>query len=119
VSYRVRFTEEAKKDLERLYSFLLEKDLELAAEAVDAIDQALTVLKKFPFSCRKAGVAGTAHFFANSSSLSAALAMSCCLRSVGETRSRSSQYVTSAKAISTDSPSAASAMKKGTLRKAS
>jgi len=34
VSYRVRFTEEAKKGLERLYSFLLEKDLELAAEAV-------------------------------------------------------------------------------------
>ena len=54
MSYRVRFTEEAKKDLERLYSFLLEKDLELAAEAVDAIEQALTVLKKFPFSCRKA-----------------------------------------------------------------
>ena len=54
MSYRVRFTEEARKDLERLYSFLLEKDLELAAEAVDAIEQALTVLKKFPFSCRKA-----------------------------------------------------------------
>ena len=54
MSYRARFTQEAKKDLERLYSFLLEKDLELAAEAVDAIEQALTVLKKFPFSCRKA-----------------------------------------------------------------
>jgi plasmid stabilization system protein ParE len=54
VTYRVRFTEEGKKDLERLYGFLLEKDLELAAEAVEAIEQALTVLKKFPFSCRKA-----------------------------------------------------------------
>jgi mRNA-degrading endonuclease RelE of RelBE toxin-antitoxin system len=42
VSYRVRFTEVARKDLE------------LAAEAVDAIEQALTVLKTFPFSCRKA-----------------------------------------------------------------
>jgi len=54
VSYRVRFTEEARNDLERLYGFLLEKDLGLAAQAVDAIEQALTVLKEFPFSCRKA-----------------------------------------------------------------
>ncbi len=62
MSYRVRFTEGAKKDLERLYSFLLEKDLELAAEAVDAIEQALTVLKKFPFSCRKAAGGGPGAF---------------------------------------------------------
>ncbi len=55
MSYRVRFTAEAKADLERLYSFLLEKNLDLAAEAADAIEQALIVLKKFPFSCRKAG----------------------------------------------------------------
>jgi plasmid stabilization system protein ParE len=59
VSYRVRFTEDARKDFERLYGFLLEKDLELAAEAVDAIEEALTVLEKFPFSCRKA--AGGTH----------------------------------------------------------
>jgi plasmid stabilization system protein ParE len=63
VSYRVRFTEEARKDLERLYGFLLEKDLELAAEAVDAIEQALTVLKKFPFSCRKAAGGRHGPFF--------------------------------------------------------
>ena len=59
MSYRVRFTEEAKRDLDRLYDFLLEKDLELAEEAVDAIDQAITLLQKFPFSCRKA--AGGSH----------------------------------------------------------
>jgi plasmid stabilization system protein ParE len=58
LSYRVRFTEEAK-DLDRLYDFLLEKDLELGEEAVDAIDEAVTVLQKFPFSCRKA--AGGSH----------------------------------------------------------
>jgi mRNA-degrading endonuclease RelE of RelBE toxin-antitoxin system len=44
LSYRVRFTEEAKKDL----------GLQLTEEAVDAIEQALTLLEKFPFSCRKA-----------------------------------------------------------------
>src|SRR3954467_2933442 len=52
--YRVGFTGEAKKDLDRLYDFLLAKDLERAAEAVDAIDQALKLLERFPFSCRKA-----------------------------------------------------------------
>jgi plasmid stabilization system protein ParE len=54
LSYRVRFTEEAKKDLDRLYDFLLGADLELAGDAVDAIDQAIGLLEKFPFSCRKA-----------------------------------------------------------------
>ena len=106
MSYRVRFIEDARKDLERLYSFLLEKDLELAAEAVDAIEQALTVLKKFPSPVGRPLVAGTARSFANSSFLLAAPAMWCYSRSVGETRSRSSQSVTSAKAISTDVPRA-------------
>ena len=59
MSYRVRFTEEAKEDLDRLYGFLLQQDLKLAEEAVEAIEQALGVLKKFPYSCRKA--AGDRH----------------------------------------------------------
>jgi plasmid stabilization system protein ParE len=59
VSYRVRFTQEATQDLDRLYDFLLEKDLDLAKEAVEAIEDALAVLEKFPFSCRKA--AGGSH----------------------------------------------------------
>ena len=54
MSYRVRFTKEAKQDLDRLYDFLLAKDLERAAEAVDAIGHALELLERFPFSCRKA-----------------------------------------------------------------
>jgi plasmid stabilization system protein ParE len=54
VSYRVRFTEEAKADLDQLYGYLLKKDLVAAGEALDSIAQALTMLQRFPFSCRKA-----------------------------------------------------------------
>jgi len=54
VSFRVRFTREAKSDLERLYGFLAEQDLEAAERALDVIDRAWTILEEFPFSCRKA-----------------------------------------------------------------
>jgi len=55
VTYRVRFTRGARRDIDRLYEHLLEKDLALARKAVSAIDHALTLLRSFPFSCRKAG----------------------------------------------------------------
>ena len=54
MSFRVRFTLEAKADLERLYSFLVEHDLVAAERALDVIDRAWTILEEFPFSCRKA-----------------------------------------------------------------
>ncbi|MDZ7644937.1 MAG: type II toxin-antitoxin system RelE/ParE family toxin [Woeseiaceae bacterium] len=54
MSFRVRFTLEAKSDLERLYSFLAEQDLEAAERALAVIDRAWTILEEFPFSCRKA-----------------------------------------------------------------
>lgn len=54
MSFRVRFTLEAKADLERLYSFLAAEDLEAAERALDIIDRAWTILEEFPFSCRKA-----------------------------------------------------------------
>ena len=54
MSFRVRFTLEAKADLERLYSFLAERDLEAAGRALDVIDRAWAILEEFPFSCRKA-----------------------------------------------------------------
>jgi len=54
VSFRVRFTLEAKSDLERLYGFLAEQDMEAAERALDVIDRAWTILEEFPFSCRKA-----------------------------------------------------------------
>jgi plasmid stabilization system protein ParE len=53
VSFRVQFTLEAKADLERLYSFLLEHDLNAAEKALDVIEQAWYLLEEFPFSCRK------------------------------------------------------------------
>ena len=54
MSFRLRFTLEAKSDLERLYGFLAEQDLEAAERALDVIDRAWTILEEFPFSCRKA-----------------------------------------------------------------
>jgi plasmid stabilization system protein ParE len=54
VTWRVRFTEEADEDLRRLYGFLVQEDLERAEQALEAIEQALTLLERFPFSCRKA-----------------------------------------------------------------
>ena len=54
MSFRLRFTLEAKADLERLYGFLVEHDVEAAKRALDVIDRAWTILEEFPFSCRKA-----------------------------------------------------------------
>jgi len=54
LSYRVRFTADARRDLDQLYDFLLERDLNAAEEAVKAIEEALAILEKFPFACRKA-----------------------------------------------------------------
>ncbi len=58
MTYRVRFTEEAAADLERLYDFLLENndgDWSVAERALQAIRDALGLLERSPFSCRKAG----------------------------------------------------------------
>lgn len=52
--YRVRFTPDAEDDLTRLYDFLLEKDLESAESALDAIRAGIELLRFSPFSCRKA-----------------------------------------------------------------
>jgi len=54
VSYRGRYTREAKEDLERLYRFLLDQDLPAAHRAKDTISKAMDFLKDFPFACRKA-----------------------------------------------------------------
>lgn len=57
MSFRVRFTEEARDDLERLYAFALERDAGdwTAAEAgLDAIARAIALLETAPLSCRKA-----------------------------------------------------------------
>lgn len=52
--YKVRLTAEALEDLDRLYDFLLKRDLDAAERALAAIEHAFTLLRFSPFSCRKA-----------------------------------------------------------------
>lgn len=57
MSFRVRFTEEAQEDLDRLYDWLLERsdgDFVLAERALQSVRDAITVLEIAPLSCRKA-----------------------------------------------------------------
>ncbi len=51
--YRLRFTPEAKADLERLFRFMAEQDFVAASHALEVIDSAWSLLEQFPFSCRK------------------------------------------------------------------
>ncbi|MBB1161525.1 type II toxin-antitoxin system RelE/ParE family toxin [Aquariibacter albus] len=62
MSYRVRLTRQARDDLERLFDFIIERelardggDLDLAAQALTAIRSGIDTLKASPFTCRKAG----------------------------------------------------------------
>ena len=62
MSFRVCFTREAQADLERLFDFVLERELErdsgdlaLAERALLAIRAGVATLKTSPFTCRKAG----------------------------------------------------------------
>lgn len=60
--FRVRLTLDAEADLERLFDFVLDRelareggDLELAEQALVAIRAGIATLKTSPFTCRKAG----------------------------------------------------------------
>ena len=60
MSFRVLLTREAEADLERLFDFVLERelartggDLELAEQAIVAIRAGVATLKTSPFTCRK------------------------------------------------------------------
>ena len=62
MSFQVRLTPVAAEDLERLFDFVLERelqrsdgDLELAERAIQAIKNGLATLCTSPFTCRKAG----------------------------------------------------------------
>ena len=62
MTFRVRLTREAEADLERLFDFVLERemerdggDFELAEQALAAIRSGVATLKTSPFTCRKAG----------------------------------------------------------------
>ena len=54
MAYQVRFTKAAREDLKRLYGFLLVQDKAAATKALNTIEQAIELLKTFPFTCRKA-----------------------------------------------------------------
>lgn len=54
MTYRIRFTPEARADIERLYAFMAARDRQSAARALQIIGRAWSFLEEFPCSCRKA-----------------------------------------------------------------
>ncbi|MCP5142982.1 MAG: type II toxin-antitoxin system RelE/ParE family toxin [Chromatiales bacterium] len=54
MSYRLRVTAAAQKDLERLFEFLASNDLDAAVRARAAIEKAYEFAEMMPFACRKA-----------------------------------------------------------------
>lgn len=54
MSYQLRLSEAAQQDLERLFEFLAEKDLQSAIRARVAIEKAHEFVELMPFACRKA-----------------------------------------------------------------
>ena len=63
MTYRVRLTPQAQADLERLFDFIVERelasatgDLDIAERALEAIRAGIETLRSSPFTCRKAGV---------------------------------------------------------------
>jgi plasmid stabilization system protein ParE len=62
VTYRVRLTRQAQADLQRLFDFIIERELashtgelEIADRALTAIRAGFETLQSLPFTCRKAG----------------------------------------------------------------
>ncbi len=53
MAFKVRYTKSAKKDLIRLYQFLLTQDIKSAKRAYSAIEKMAEFLQEFPFSCTK------------------------------------------------------------------
>ncbi|ABO55430.1 type II toxin-antitoxin system RelE/ParE family toxin [Burkholderia vietnamiensis] len=57
MTYMVRFTPAASRDLSELYTFIVERDdadVELAERALAAIASGIATLESSPFTCRKA-----------------------------------------------------------------
>ena len=62
MTYRVRLTRQAQADLQRLFDFIIERelasstgDLEIAERALNSIRAGFDTLRAMPFTCRKAG----------------------------------------------------------------
>lgn len=54
MSHKVRYTQAARDDLRRLFSFLAEHDIQAAKHARKTIAASMQLLEQFPFTCRKA-----------------------------------------------------------------
>lgn len=54
MSYALRLAPRAADDLERLFTYLAERDLTSAERAREAIAKAFDFLRAFPFACRRA-----------------------------------------------------------------
>ena len=54
MSYRLRYSVEARADIKRLYAFLLQRDVVAADKAVEIIIRTIDGLREFPFAARKA-----------------------------------------------------------------
>ena len=62
MTYRVKLTRQAEDDLLRLFDFVIERelnrpgggDLSLADKAIAAIEDGFDILRRTPFTCRKA-----------------------------------------------------------------
>ncbi len=54
MTWQVRYTDAARNDLQRLFEFLLTKDRVVAKRAIIVIGKGMTLLREFPFTCRKA-----------------------------------------------------------------
>lgn len=62
MNFKVRLTQDAEADLERLFDFLLERelvrdggDLTLPEQALASLRAGIATLRTSPFTCRKAG----------------------------------------------------------------
>ena len=62
MSFKVRLTRDAEADLDRLFDFLLERELSrdggeltLPEQAIASLRAGIATLKTSPFTCRKAG----------------------------------------------------------------
>ncbi|MPW22446.1 type II toxin-antitoxin system RelE/ParE family toxin [Paraburkholderia sp. CNPSo 3157] len=54
MTFRVRYTGGARRDLLRLHEFLLDRDMAAAERALEALRKSTEILEEFPFTCRKA-----------------------------------------------------------------
>lgn len=54
MSYRLRLTPQAADDMQRLFEFLAERDIQAAEHARNTLGKSFEFLGAFPFACRKA-----------------------------------------------------------------